>query len=486
MGSLTDNLSLYLPDVENDDTMGDFFPGLVGNFEKLDDEVGTLNKNTKALAFFDFLHTTPRLFNHLRPLESTVMQSFAIDELNRHIYVVQLNSRFTSGGAEDVTITRCSFDGRRIDYMLCENMGHGTQIGVENTNGTLYIWSSYEIVDASGTATDQEIVRFPYKAGGTINQSDASIQRFSALPKGDNLHPAVDQKNRQMVIRYDNKTDRQWVELHDLDAVLANQYNPLATVDIPADISYLQSFWLDDGALYWYTGDTNEDNYPRLITVINMETGEQIAQKGVSVGSDIAQRYEGDIEPEGMCMFTDPDTGAKTLLIGIVTGVAGARIRRIYAYHSYQSFQRHVPMIPYPLLMNEGYNTSPNVTYMPRMIPFILEFDGTNWGPCTSGYMPSIFSNIVESVVIETTGDMTVSLSERYIGLIGVTVQEDDKLMAEGYQVTHNFYAGGGDSHKFTLKFWRDKTKFAPTAANSIRTASRLGVMLYVMTKAEK
>lgn len=48
MGSATENMSLYITDVDNDDTMSDFFPGLNNNFDLIDSILGTMWVNVKS------------------------------------------------------------------------------------------------------------------------------------------------------------------------------------------------------------------------------------------------------------------------------------------------------------------------------------------------------------------------------------------------------------------------------------------------------
>lgn len=59
--------------------------------------------------------------------------------------------------------------------------------------------------------------------------------------------------------------------IFNLDDAIANKNNPLYTINIPDELHYLQGFFLDDGYLYWYTGDTNSKSYPNLITVFDSD-----------------------------------------------------------------------------------------------------------------------------------------------------------------------------------------------------------------------
>lgn len=449
-------------------------------------------KQNKRDIYTKFMESSPTIYCRPQLTEVTIMQGFFLDPVNNHLYINQLlGTSKQLFPAESYQITRCSLDGRMIDQMTVNKGGHGTNIDLENRNGVNYIWASYEIVDGTGTAIDQEIVCYQYQPGATIDETDASITRFPAIPKGDNCHPAICNKTRQMIIRRDNGP-RQWITLHDLDDILAGKYIVLGEWDIPAAVDYNQGFALDEGYVYWRSGDATNagvNNYPDQVTVFDAVTGEQVYQINVNANKDMSSRYEGDFnEPEGVKVYNDPKSGAKSLFVGIASGASGARISSIFAYHSLGNLQKHIPMIKYPMVSNEEYGDPTINQYQIHMIPLVIEYDTTNgWFGVTSARMPNLNSVFLKSITIGNTyaNDLVLNLNELFYGLVGIMVTPDANFAKLNYHIGPVFYAGGGTSDELVLRIWNSSgTQMSPTDATMI-DGMRISVVLMAYLKIE-
>ncbi|MED3603668.1 teichoic acid biosynthesis protein [Bacillus subtilis] len=438
---------------------------------------------------FNFTNITPKLFTELRVADKTVLQSFNFDEKNHQIYTTQVASGLGKDNTQSYRITRLSLEGLQLDSMLLKHGGHGTNIGIENRNGTIYIWSLY---DKPNETDKSELVCFPYKAGATLDENSKELQRFSNMPFDHRVTPALDMKNRQLAIRqYDtknnnNNNNKQWVTIFNLDDAIANKNNPLYTINIPDELHYLQGFFLDDGYLYWYTGDTNSKSYPNLITVFDSDN-KIVLQKEITVGKDLSTRYENNFrEPEGICMYTNPETGAKSLMVGITSGKEGNRINRIYAYHSYENFMNHVPMLRSPLLKTVGHQDTPPERFQPFIQTFILEYNAQNkkWMVPTSGYLPSYTSNLVRNIIINADGNLQVTLNERYISLLHQSIEGDFRLKQKDIRMGSWYFAGGEKSNVLEIGFMKGSTKIRPDDA-AISNASRMSIFMIVADKIE-
>ncbi|MDP4524802.1 phage baseplate protein [Bacillus halotolerans] len=433
---------------------------------------------------FNFTKITPKLFTELRVADKTVLQSFNFDEKNHQIYTTQVATGMGGGSPQSFRITRLSFEGLQLDSMLLKHGGHGTNIGIENRNGTIYIWSLY---DRPNETDKSDLVCFPYKAGATLDENSKELQRFSNLPLNHRVTPSLDMKNRQLALRqYDTVKNKQWVTVFNLDDAIANKNNPLYTINIPEELHYLQGFFLDDGYLYWYTGDTNSKTYPNLITVFDT-SGKILLQKEITVGSDLSYRYENNFrEPEGICMYTNPETGAKSLMVGITSGKEGGRISRIYAYHSYENFMNHVPIIRTPLLKTVGHQEKSPERFQPFIQTFILEYNAQNkkWVVPASGYLPSYTSNLVQNITINTGGNLQVNLNERYISLLHQAIEGDFRLKQKDIRMGSWYFAGGEKSNVLEIGFIKGNTKIRPDDA-AIPNGSRMSVFMIVADKIE-
>ncbi|MFP7299097.1 hypothetical protein [Neobacillus niacini] len=285
---------------------------------------------------FQFEKETPSYYTKLQVSEKTVMQSFAIDEINRHIYISQVKGGQDNKGAESFVITKTTMDGIMIDSMTLTYGGHGTSIGVEVTDGIVYIWSSYDKVDKKGTMIGHDLVRFKYIGGATYTPSSPSLERYSDLINTDpkvQIAPSIDNKNGKIAVRQ-RVGKKQKVDVYNIEDVLNNRNRKLYSFDVPTDLSYLQGLSLDGKFIYWRTGDTNGKKFKDLVTVFDITTGNIVLKEQITSGMDLAPYESNFREPEGVFMYTNPNTGEKSLYIGVVTGAPGKRINRLYVYHS--------------------------------------------------------------------------------------------------------------------------------------------------------
>ncbi|MFD0825859.1 distal tail protein Dit [Neobacillus sp. M.A.Huq-85] len=271
---------------------------------------------------FDFTQIVPRFFKTLNLKETTILQSFAIDEVNGHIYAAQVTAGSTTT-PQDFTISRLSLlDGSFIDYMKVSQGGHPTNIAVETSDLGIYIWYG----DNDGPL--RTLTSIKYIPNTTQSSTSIYAKKYTQFLPGDNLCPTIDNKNRKLAIRRDNGTT-DTVYIYDLDSVKANGNTVLNTVTIPYELNYLQGFSLDGDVLYWYAGDTNEENYPLLITSYDVITGAQLYQERATVGFGLDNDFT---EPEGVFLYTHPTTGDRTLFLGISTGDVGARVSKFYSF----------------------------------------------------------------------------------------------------------------------------------------------------------
>ncbi|MFF2447160.1 hypothetical protein ACFVSW_08645 [Neobacillus sp. NPDC058068] len=270
----------------------------------------------------------------LQLADKTVMQSFAVDDVHQQIYVSQVESGRAPEEAESFVITRCTMDGKMLDSMTLKYGGHGTNIGVEVDGDSVYVWSSYNKIAEDGTVTGHDLVRFKYKAGAVYNPSSHALKNFSKLidPSASiQIAAAVDPINKTLAVRQRSGTKTS-VDVYSLTDVLSGGDTKLSTTIVPKNLYYLQGFSLDGDYLYWRTGDTDETRFKDFVTVFNTITGGVVYQKHMTAGIDGLVNESNFREPEGIFLYTKPDTGEKSLFVGVVTGGNGERFNRIHAF----------------------------------------------------------------------------------------------------------------------------------------------------------
>lgn len=187
---------------------------------------------------FDFTTVPPVYHTNLNLADKTVLQCFVIDELTGDIYATQVASG-NQDKSESFTITRMNQNGVMLDSMTLIHGGHGTTIGLERENGKMYIWSNYNVVDSNGNTVGNDLVRFPYTAGATLNGGSEGIKRYNKFNDYYTI-PVIDRENGFIAFRIRLEDDNSLVELRKLNDVKNGVNKVLGKVIIPNDLFYLK------------------------------------------------------------------------------------------------------------------------------------------------------------------------------------------------------------------------------------------------------
>lgn len=267
----------------------------------------------------------------------TVNQALVFDEVNQQIFATQAYT-FSGDAIESFVISRLTLGGKFLDSMTVRYGGHGTTIGIEVEEDSIYIWSNMIQVDEGGNQVSQFLTRYPYQAGTEIDINNPTVQRFNEFPDKDlYMTPFTDFKNGLIAFRHTDKTGsitKSRIEIRLIDDVKNGTDNVLHEFVFNDEMNQLimQGFALDGSDLYLTFGQRAEDFH---LFRINVKTGEVIEQLKRPVGLNEKGEYdEGFGEPEGLYLYTDPRTGQKTLLTVIVTGASGRRRQKLIAFTS--------------------------------------------------------------------------------------------------------------------------------------------------------
>ncbi|MFI5685685.1 Teichoic acid biosynthesis protein C (Precursor) [Streptomyces sp. NPDC051636] len=258
--------------------------------------------------------------------EPTVPQSFAFDEVNRHLYVLQV----TRGGAEagDLCLNRLDYKGRALGHMHLRGFGHGVGMGVQNdSDGTAWIWTEADALHGYGRG----VTRFHFVNGATRTAADVKIRY--PVEGSKNNQPTVCMASRRIAVRHrlDNVPRyRVW----DLDAFVARDYaDPVAdlaqTGAHPDPGVPFQGYALSGDHLYQLAGTAYDDdtNPPArhgnaYLSCLHIRTGELLQQRRTEAGHSLDFR-----EPEGLAVRRSP---TPWLCIGFASGEPGARRFSVY------------------------------------------------------------------------------------------------------------------------------------------------------------
>lgn len=291
----------------------------------------TLKKEIEdELKSFSILKNAPSYLYDLQLEEQTVNQALAVDEQNGYAFGTQVTY---GSDPEGFTITRMGLGGTKIDSMKVIGGGHGTTMFAEPSGNGTYLWLTIVERNASGEQIANRLCRFLYQAGTEITPNSAGVQKYTNYPNPKiYMSPFGDYKNDYIAFRHTDSTNgtRTHIEIHKLSDVKNNMYQPIYDYVFPSFLNsqIMQGFALDGTDLYLGMGQTADDfNIYR----IDVKTGTIIEQITKVKIQNPANNFDDNFgEPEGMFLYTDPNTKMKTLLFVVVMNRASARRQKLF------------------------------------------------------------------------------------------------------------------------------------------------------------
>ncbi|MEC1584346.1 phage tail protein [Bacillus spizizenii] len=436
---------------------------------EISSDMTTTTQVLEAATYVDFTKLSPELYARLNLAHSTVMQSFNIDRVNNQIYATQVwNGEGKNPNMESFVITRMDLSGKMLDYMVCLEGGHGTNIGLEwaATEGKMYIWSHYYTSDVTRTHT---IARFPYQPGASIRYNDASIQRTKNLGGEEYTVVSLDIEHNLLFFRRDNKVIAQDLESARNDVLKTVDE---MTIDLPSGTIF-QGAYMDYPYVYWYTGDANQATDPNMLRVYDIRGNTTIYEKRIIFAKNTAISWENDFrEPEGVYVYVDPNTKTRTVMTGYATGLSGARIAKIYAYREPSE------KINTSASFNTDLYANDDATKKLRAVTqtLIIEYNGTTWEVSKASRYVATQQNLVTGVTI-SGNDLRVAFNEKYYSLLHAQVEADINLKAANILVGTDLNPGGDTSNILTLGFARNGSRIAPNSTYVV-AGSKISVLL--------
>jgi hypothetical protein len=182
--------------------------------------------------------------------------------------------------------------------MRLTGAGHGTVFDLEVIDGQTFVWLSWAR-DAAGHVIN-DLVRFPYVPGVTMDRSHPSIAAYSKLG-GGYLNVMFDWRHDLVAVR------DSWAGVDNYTLRWASDFkegrdDPLAHIRLPQGPPSMQGFCTVNRHLYRLTGTSNGSD-PRLLTRYDWRTGEAVPVSMEGAGPAV----DGFMEPEGVSLHRDPD-----------------------------------------------------------------------------------------------------------------------------------------------------------------------------------
>ncbi|MFI2433331.1 hypothetical protein [Streptomyces sp. NPDC018693] len=256
-----------------------------------------------------------KLLHRRRLKNGTVMQSFGIDPLSGDLYVLQV----MGGGIQlsdepaaltwetrkkngDLCLTRLDPAGEITGYMYLRGFGHGVNLGVENRDGVIRLWTeTASRLNRSGTAGyGSAVTSFAFHSETVLDHgSTLHTEPYSPDPAAAFVTPTIDRSANELVLRFNLGDTTHW-ERYDLDRAAAGDWQPIQRITpaVPADGTDFQGYASHDGVLYTLKGRSlvsaplPGDTY---ITAFDWATGALLDHRHITAGPGLDFR-----EPEGM------------------------------------------------------------------------------------------------------------------------------------------------------------------------------------------
>ncbi|MFI6661384.1 Teichoic acid biosynthesis protein C (Precursor) [Streptomyces sp. NPDC050523] len=255
--------------------------------------------------------------------EPTVLQSFAFDEPNRHLYVLQL----TAGGhaAGDLCLNQLDYKGALLGHMYLRAFGHGVSMGVQRDakDGSTWIWTEADAENGFG----QGVARFHFKNGAVRTRSQVAVRH----PVADSVNnqPSVCMTSRRIAVRYRDRANRPRYRVWDLDAFVAGHYaDPVADIAQvgahPDPAVPFQGYALHGDVIYQVAGSAYDARTNpaagrgnAYLSSLSLTGGELLQQERTVAGYQLSHR-----EPEGVAVRGGANP---KVYFGLASGAVGAR-----------------------------------------------------------------------------------------------------------------------------------------------------------------
>ncbi len=260
--------------------------------------------------------------------EPTVLQSFAFDEANRHLYVLQVTA--TGHAAGDLCLNQLDFQGNRLGHMYLKGFGHGVSMGIQrdSEDGSTWIWTEADAHHGYGRG----VTRFHFRNGAVRTAADVKVRH--PIADSVNNQPSVCMASRRIAVRYRDAAGRPRYRIWDLDAFVARDYDhpvaDFAQVGAHPDPKVpFQGYALFHDCVYQLAGTAYDPKTNPAagrgnvyLSSVDIHTGKLLQRERTEAGYSLTYR-----EPEGLAVRG----GAKPrVYLGLASGPLGARRFSLY------------------------------------------------------------------------------------------------------------------------------------------------------------
>ncbi|MFB7368520.1 hypothetical protein ACFC0D_01530 [Streptomyces sp. NPDC056222] len=252
---------------------------------------------------------------HRRPLKNaTVMQSFGIEPVSGDIFALQLMegalqlpgepsaiNGATRSERGDLCLTRLSPSGSITGYMYLRGFGHGVNLGVENRNGAIWLWTETDSTPNSANPPEgfgKAVTSFEFRTGTVLDHgSSLHTPPYTPDPAARFITPTIDRSANELVLRFSLNGGTHY-ERYDLAKAAAGDWEPIQRLTPALPAGTFQGFASHSGVLYtWQGWGLNKVAWPgdNYLTAFEWATGTMLDRQHITAGPGLDHR-----EPEGI------------------------------------------------------------------------------------------------------------------------------------------------------------------------------------------
>ncbi|HUR04087.1 MAG TPA: teichoic acid biosynthesis protein C [Nonomuraea sp.] len=277
---------------------------------------------SRAANRFELTSSPAALMTGKALYDATVLQSFAFDNVNGHLYTVQVRNGSGSAAAGNLCVTKLSLAGAILGHMYLTGFGHGVQIGVEPSGTSAYLWTETDGVTDGTNSWGGKLARFKFVNGQTLTTASTALTKYAPVAGANSTTCAIDPSTNRLIMRYSLNGQRHFAAFA-LSAVKAGGHpTPVYDIIQPAGLGTFQGYTAYGQYLYLLDGTAYSDDNPSpgdtYLTSVNLADGKVVQRSFTQAWKSLIYR-----EPEGMAIQLT--TAAPRLCFGFATGSPGAR-----------------------------------------------------------------------------------------------------------------------------------------------------------------
>ena len=266
--------------------------------------------------------------------KTRVSQSLGINNMTGEMF----GGRVYNNSPEQCSISKFSENGTLIKELILTEGGHGTCFGVEPVwNDSTQHWDSYIWIGMKQNGTTWVTTRFNYDAFNNGASISTSTNGVSIYNTGSNVYSicTVDSVEGNLGLLRKNGDVYTSFDVYSLSDIKSGKVNRKASLSLSKNNTFLQGMAIAGDRFYHRIG-TADGTEPDILYVYDWKKNQFLYEVNTSLLEPTRSNTTettGFREPEGMCVYTNPQTKMKSLFICTTIMDTNNRKHILHAYH---------------------------------------------------------------------------------------------------------------------------------------------------------